>query len=218
MLVCMLLIICPLQLRSASLNFTPYCTKVDFDDRDHPAQQESFCLQILKQSATRQGNVLSLKLDNGAFKTYASNPLACDNDDADHCVRYSLVGFHEAARLYIVLTAHYDEIDCVFVSAHDGTETKIGNLPHFAPDGLTFIVIFDLDGFAIGSVASVPPSLRRMDWAGGSNEGEYWSFQRWLDGDHIALRFDGQSTVCPDGNCEAVLVRTDNGWILQRKL
>jgi hypothetical protein len=201
---------------SATLKPIPYCTEADFVDRDHAEQQEARCLQILTRSVTRQDNVLRLKLDNGTFKAYQSNPAACDRDDADHCAHYWLVGYIEAARLYIVLTGNYDDFGCIFVSGRDGTETNVGGIPHFAPDGSTFIVIFDLDGFAIGSVGS-PFSFTRMDWTTDSNDGEFWNFQRWLDDDHIALKFEGQSNVCPSGNCEAVLARTRNSWRLQRK-
>jgi hypothetical protein len=215
--VCVFLLTAFTSARSASLKPAPYCTEVDFVDRDHAEQQEANCLQTQAQSVTRQGNVLRLKLDNSTFKVYRSNPAACDRDDADHCVHYWLVGYLEAAHFYIVLTGDYDDFGCIFVSARDGTETKVGGIPHFAPDGSTFIVIIDLDGFAIGSVGS-SPSLTRMDWTTDSNDGEFWRFQRWLDIDHVALRFEGRSSVCPDGNCEAVLARIGNSWRLQRKI
>jgi hypothetical protein len=203
----------------ASPTSAPYCGQVDFSDQERAEQQEALCLRTLTRSVSRSGNLLRVKLHNGTFKTYRSNPAACNKDDAEHCVQYWLVGYHEAARLYIVLVGGYDDFDCRFVSALDGTEPKIGgHAPHFAPDESTFIVISDEDGFAIGSVASNPPSLRLMDWGRESNDGQFWEFQGWLDNDHVALRFSGQSIrICPDGNCEAVLVHVGNSWSLQRK-
>lgn len=210
-----ILLVACFPVQSASAKSAPYCAEADFVDRDRAEQQEEHCLQVFAQSAIRQGDVLRLKLDDGTFKAYQSNPAACDSDDADHCVHYWLVGYHEAARLYIVLTGDYDDFGCIFVSARDGAETNIGGIPHFAPDESTFIIIFDLDGFAIGSAGN-PASLRRMDWTANSNDGEFWRFQRWLDGDRIALGFEGSSNVCPDGNCRATLVREGNSWMLQR--
>jgi hypothetical protein len=211
-------LVAPILLWSAPVHSASYCTQADFVVRDHPEQQEALCLQSLKHSATRRGNVLTLKLDDGSFKTYRNNPAACDKDDANNCVHYYLVGFNEVARLYIILIWWYENFDCVFVSAQNGAETEIGgDLPHFAPDELTFVALFAADGFAIGSVAGVTPSITRVDWPDDS-EGEHWKFQAWIDLDHVALRYDGQSVLCPDGNCEATLVRTDKGWILQRKL
>jgi hypothetical protein len=70
--------------------------------------------------------------------------------------------------------------------------------------------------FAIGSVASGSPSLE--EWKGfAPNDVEYWDFQRWLDDDHIATKFEGQSLTCPSGNCEAVLERVGRDWSFQRK-
>jgi hypothetical protein len=99
--------------------------------------------------------------------------------------------------------------------------TRLDHLPHFAPDGSTFIVIGRVDSneggcFAIGSVASGSPSLE--EWKGfAPNDVEYWEFQRWLDDAHIAMKFEGQSLTCPSRNCEAVLERVGRDWSFQRK-
>jgi hypothetical protein len=215
----LLLLVGPTVAWSDAPKFAPYCGKADFDDLDNGEQQEALCLRSLGQSVTRKGDVLSLKLDDGTFKTYRSTA-TCNDDDADHCVKYWIAGYDEKTRLYILLIGDYDGFDCMLVSARDGTETQmhnnIGGMPHFAPDGSTFIVIFE-DSFAIGSLAANPPSLTRMEWTTDANDGDFWEFQAWLDNDHVALKFSGQSAVCPDGNCEAILAHIGDHWILQRQ-
>jgi hypothetical protein len=49
------------------------------------------CLAELAARASRTGNVLSLKLDDGSTRTFRSNPEACKNDIADKCINYRLI-------------------------------------------------------------------------------------------------------------------------------
>jgi len=69
------------------------CIGSDADSAD-PEAREAACLLELGDRASRTGEILSLKLDNGSTKTFRSNPEACSNDLADKCVNYHLVGFH----------------------------------------------------------------------------------------------------------------------------
>lgn len=210
--------------QNAPRSGAPYCSKTDYaytGQNESREQQENLCLRVLGRSVKRSGDVLTLQLANGRSKAYRNNQKACDNDDADHCVSYWLVGYHATAHLFILLTGDYDGFGGMFVSALDGTETRLDEPPHFAPDGSSFIVIGRVDSleggcFAIGSVRSRPPSLDAWrDFA--SNDAEYWEFQRWLDNDHIAVKFDRLSETCKSGPCEGVLERAGNDWSLRRK-
>jgi hypothetical protein len=195
------------------------CVGVDFADGDDPKAREALCLRELAKSASRNGNILTLRLDNGAVKNYRSKPEACNNDDAENCVDYRLVGYHASAGLFLIRAAGYEGHDCELVSARSGTATKIADVPHFAPDGSTFIVINgDITGerkydLAIGSIATTPPSLT---WHRAPNDDEEWQFHRWLDQRRVALRTTLQSEACPKGNCSAVLTRAGTGWALHQ--
>src|ERR1700729_1780412 len=100
-----------------------------------PEAREAVCLRELRARASRKGNVLSLKLDDGKNKTYRSNPQACHDDLADKCVNYYLVGYHPSAGRYLVFVTGYEASECKLVSARDGRATTFLDIPHFAPDG-----------------------------------------------------------------------------------
>jgi hypothetical protein len=203
------------------------CIGVDYDEHADPKIRESACLWELRNSTTRKGALLTLKLENGAAKTFLSNPTACQNDDASRCTDYRLVGYHAAGRLYLIRGAGSQEHDCALVSARNGKVTTLPNVPHFAPDGSTFIVVndnattirpFDL---AIGSIAADGPALV---WQRPPNDSEAFEFQRWIDNDRIAfdVRYLDQKGLeqkgndCPDKKCEVVLVRFGTGWTTLR--
>jgi hypothetical protein len=194
-----------------TLPTSPYCTKLDFGDHEDPKAQEATCLQKLSRTASRSGNTLTLRLSNGATKTYRGNPEACRNDNAEKCVDYRLVGYHHSARLFLVLVRGYETRECQLVNAQDGTTSKYLSVPHFAPDGSTFIVVNDdITGarkydVVIGSVATNPPVTK---WGLAANDNEIWEFQRGLDKDRVALKNDRQ---------EGILIRAGNSWSLQRK-
>jgi hypothetical protein len=195
-----------------------HCIGSDAETKD-PAARERICLDELKDRASRSGNVLSLKLDNGQTKVFRSDPEGCAKDDASRCTNYYLVGFLPAAGRYLVYGTYYESFDCKLVSSRTGKATSFRNVPHFAPDGVTFFVT-GYDGtydnwLGIGSIASDPPALV---WEKGPNIHEDWEFVRWVNNDRVALRDPGSSETCPDGNCEAVVKRSKNAWTLQRLL
>lgn len=191
------------------------CIGSDADSAD-PEVREAACLFELKNRASRTGELLSLKLDNGLTKTFRSNPEACSNDLADKCVKYRLVGFHPSAGRYLVYVTGYESSECRLVSARTGKATTFLDVPHFAPDDSTFFVT-GYDGsydnwIGIGSVASDPPALV---WEMGPNVSQSWKFVRWINNDQIALLNTSQSGSCADGNCEAILKRTGHVWALE---
>jgi hypothetical protein len=193
------------------------CIGSDADVADLEAR-EAGCLRELGKRASRTGNVLSLKLDNGTTKTFRSDPEACKNDRADKCVNYRLVGFHPLAGRYLVYVTGYENFECRLVSARTGRATTFLNIPHFAPDDSTFFVT-GYDGnydnwIGIGSVASDPPALV---WEMGPTMAS-WEFLRWITNDQVALRDTAQDESCPKGNCEAILKRTGDVWVIEHLL
>jgi hypothetical protein len=206
---------------SAPVSPDTYCGKTEPILKEvikDSAPQEARCLRWLSQWASRKGNALLLTLDGGVVKTYKNNPKACRNDDANNCIQYYLLGYHAEARLFFVWVQYYEAHEVILVSARDGTETSFLNIPHFAPDGSTFAII-DIQpthvtkyDFAIGSVATNPPSLT---WTRETRDEEQWEFRRWLDRDKVAIFLTTPSPPdCPGGKCEAVLTRTGKAWKL----
>jgi hypothetical protein len=198
------------------------CIGVDYDERADSKARESACLSELRNSATRKGALLTLKLENGATKTFLSNPAACQNDDASRCADYRLIGYHASARQYLIRGQGSQQHDCALVRASDGKVTTLANVPHFAPDGATFILVndnatsirpFDL---AIGSVTADGPTLA---WQRPPNDSEVFEYQRWIDNDRIAfvVRYlDQKGNECPQRKCDAVLVRFGASWTTLR--
>jgi hypothetical protein len=130
-------------------------------------------------------------------------------------VTYRLVGFHAAAQRYLVHVAGYEGFECRLVSARTGRATTLLDIPHFAPDGSTFVVTgFDSaydSWITIGSVASDPPAL---SWKSGPSFIEQWMFVRWINNDEVAVRNTVKSASCPDGACDAILRRSGTSWAL----
>lgn len=192
---CMVLImLAGVKTAFASPQLTPYCSNAEFfytGYEDSAEQQDKLCRSVMARSVKRNGDSLKLQLANGTSKTYRNNRKACDNEDQDHCVFYWLVGYHTSARLFILLIVDGDGFSYMFVSQNDGTEIKLEDMPHFAPDGSSFIVLGSIIGnnggsFAIGSVGGAPSLSSWKDFS--SDGSDSWEFQRWIDNDHIAVK------------------------------
>ena len=199
------------------------CVGVDFADDEHAqaAPREATCLRELRKSASRKGDLLTLRLANGASKTYRDNPKACGSDDAGNCIHYSLVGYHPLARLYSILVRYYEGSRCDLVSARTGNAVSLSAVPHFSPDGSSFIVI-DNDvayggpyDIAVGSTASDPPSLVWQHREHGLVE---WHLQHWIDNNRAVLRAipAGAPETCQRQDCDAILVRFGTTWTIRR--
>ena len=184
--------------------------------------READCLRKLGTLASRKGERLTLKVENGTAKVYQDNPKACANDDAQNCVMHRLVGYHPGAHVYSILITYYEGSTVELVNSRTGVALKVGGEPHFSVDGSRFLVI-DNDlayggpyNLAVG--ATINGSLQ-LEWQR-ADEGEpmEWHLQRWIDDDHIALRVFpavGDQT-CPNNDCDAVLTRFDTGWVVRR--
>jgi hypothetical protein len=75
------------------------CVGINYVEGSGGAAREAACLRELARSAQRHGDLLTLRFDNGAARTWRSNPKACAEDDAAACVRYALIGYHPLARV-----------------------------------------------------------------------------------------------------------------------
>jgi hypothetical protein len=191
-----------------------YCGKDKFDTRKtEPEHQEAACLEKLSNLASRKENELSLKLSNGIYKTLKSS--SCEADP-DGCMNYFLVGYISSAKVYILHVAGYENAIFMLVDSVDGTELRIGDLPHFSPDGSSFIVIDNGDGdygLAIGTLVNSRP---KFIWTRAADATESWDFQSWVDDHQVALRVEG-GVLCPKGKCGVILTQAGKNWALKVK-
>jgi len=183
---------------------------------------EAACLREFGKLASRKGDLLTLRLENGESKAYRDDAKACDTDDA-RCTYYRLVAYHPKAQVYSIGIQYYEGSGFELLSARTGKVLLVSGTPYFSPDGSRFVVIDNDYGhggphdLSIGSAANGSLSL---EWEHLSEGGELreWRLERWIDNDHIALRVfpadAGQK--CPDNNCDAVLTRFGNGWVISR--
>jgi len=148
--------------------------------------------------ASRKGDLLTLRLENGGSKTYRDDAKACDSDDAQKCAYYRFAAYHPKAQVYSIWIQYYEGSGFELLSARTGNVLRLSGTPYFSADGSRFIVIDN----AV------------------SKEGDpmEWRLQRWIDNDRIALRVFEADTgqKCPDNDCDAMLVRFGNSWALRR--
>jgi hypothetical protein len=194
---------------------------VDIENEKADAR-EAACLREFEKLASRKGDLLTLRLENGGSKAYQDDAKACDTDDA-RCTYYRLAAYHPKAQVYSIWIQYYEGSGFELLSARTGNVLRLSGAPYFSADGSRFIVIDNDYGhggpndLAIGSTANSSLSL---EWEHLSESGELreWRLERWIDNDHIALRVypADADRKCPDNNCDAMLVRFGNGWAIRR--
>jgi hypothetical protein len=217
---CLLLLLPSYAAAQAGPNAAPATCGVDIENQQAD-DVEAACLREFGKLASRQGELLTLRLENGASKAYRDEGKACETDDAARCISYRLAAYHPEARVYSIAIRYYEGGAVELLSARTGNVLRLSGTPYFSPDGSRFIVI-DNDyayggehDLAIGS--NVNGSLS-LEWQARREELLEWRLQSWIDNDHIALRVfpDDAGQKCPDNNCDAMLVRFGNSWALRR--
>jgi hypothetical protein len=195
------------------------CTEAGADPKDRRwDRREAVCLKELGQHASRKGNLLSLKIDNGTTKTFRSNHAACEKeDDYEKCWEYDLTGFYTAPGAYLVRTQNFENYAFTLVNIHTGEAKEVEGVPRLAPDNSTYFVSSLYDGCRI-SIGSMASSSARPAWE--NNDDSHhddcdWNFVRWIDNDRVALRIRPERERCPQGDCEAILRRTGASWKLE---
>jgi hypothetical protein len=149
----------------ASTSAAPACVGVDFAEGVKASAREAGCLVELRKSVSRKGEVLTLRLENGATRSWRSNHKACANDEAKDCVEYFLIGYYPAARAHSILAQYYEGASVDIVGAAAGRTLSVHGVPHFSPDGSVFVVLNnDMENggpddydVAVGSTATTPP-------------------------------------------------------------
>jgi hypothetical protein len=205
----------------AGSNVVPATCGVDIENQKADAL-EAACLREFGKLASRKGDLLALRLENGGSKAYRDDAKACDTDEA-RCTYYRLAAYHPKAQVYSIWIQYYEGSGFELLSARNGNVLRLSGTPYFSADGARFVVIDNDYGhggpndLAVGSNTNGSLSL---EWEHVTESGELreWRLERWIDNDHIALRVFPADTgqKCPDNNCDAMLVRFGNGWALRR--
>ncbi|HXH46966.1 MAG TPA: hypothetical protein VNK51_24390 [Bradyrhizobium sp.] len=191
------------------------CIGLDIGSQTYVSREVS-CLRELRKTVSRKGGVLTVRLENGTSKTYPDNP-----SDGDNYTRHWLVGYHPEVRVYLIAIGYYEGIGFELLSARTGKVLRLTGTPHFSPDKSRFVAIDNDEAYGgdhdlvVGSVSNDSLSL---EWQYRTKDGLLeWRLDRWVDNDHIALQVSriGADVECPDGGCDAMLVRFDKTWTIR---
>jgi hypothetical protein len=206
----------PAALAPANVVVPRACSESGADAKE-PKAREAVCLNELGSQASRKGNVLSLKLNDGQTKTFRSNPgTACKRDNADKCGEYYLTGFYPTygtAGAYLVYEHGNEGHDFRLVNVRTGGAKKVEGVPRLAPDNSTFFVKGCYDSCSI-SVETMT-SATHIAWEKDLGDPADWDFVRWIDNDQVALRITKETEHCPGGKCAAILKRVSGAWKLE---
>lgn len=211
----------PAAAQMARLASATETCRADIDDKKLDVR-EAACLRELGKIAGRKGDVLSLRLENGQSKVYKTNTKGCETDEARNCIQYWLAGYHPVAHVYSISIQYYEGSGVELVNARTGKTLRLSGMPYFSDDGSRFLVIDNDyahggdDDLAVGVTEGEVPALQwKHTW---KDEPVEWRHQRWIDNDHVALRVFPADTQqkCPDDNCDAILVRFNDGWVIRR--
>jgi hypothetical protein len=189
-------------------------------------QDERDCLRRLDKLAQRRGHVLSLKLANGTTKTFETTSHRCFDYDSPsyseenrpaECISYTLKGYFPAHR-HVLLDVgegqHYGWYS--IVSGRTGHETRIPNIPHYAPGGRRFASVnpSEAEDHAENAIyiwsTGEPPKLEFHHQPKGYT---LYRFDRWEGSDRVVLsvEFSGEEGL---KRAPATVVRTKEGWRL----
>lgn len=201
-------------------NSTSAICGVDIENQKWDALEVA-CLRQLGKRAGRKGDLLTLRLENGGSKEYRNDARGCENND--ECISYWLVAYHPEARVYSVAIGYYEGRGVELLGARTGNVLRLTGIPYFSADGSRFVAIDNDEAYGGDydlSVGSNTNGSLSLDWQYKSNEGGplEWRLERWIDNDHVAMRVfsSGTDKKCPDNDCDAMLVRFGNSWMVRR--
>jgi hypothetical protein len=153
---------------------------------------ESECLRALGSLAERRGEVLTLRFRNGKTKSYTSSDEACEEHDAEKCVRFYVVGYHPAQQLVIIGWQTYENGGSEVVHTRSGTSATLADRPEFSPNGRWFVSIGSDDANDNGydvRIWETPADGPRLAFDYRPPEGRYesWTFRGWESNRRIKL-------------------------------
>lgn len=179
--------------------------------------REKDCLVKLDGLARREGHLLRLKFENGTSKTFRENRQACDDHDAEECIRYDLRAYLPAQHVFVVAVSGYEEDGSLVISTRTGRSVELEGLPQFSPSGRWFASVnenqIDESQYAV-AIWSTAPDMPKQELrysARQDSSSEYWQFLGWNDDDRIKLKVRVSSGEGEAQEMETSAVRTSQG-------
>jgi len=176
---------------------------------------EEKCLSELKDVASRSGQTLRLRLENGNTNTFQNKP--CDRYSPSTCTEYTLIGYHPAQRAFIIEQGFYEDSLVLLVSDRTGNVTTLSTEPKFSPSGRWFVSV-DADEMNgtdyYVTVWSTAPNKPKLELRYHTEKYEYWEFAGWDGDSRIKLKvsaWDGEGELIGH---ETDAVLTEQGWKL----
>jgi hypothetical protein len=174
--------------------------------------KEAKCLEQLHGLASRNGDVLSLRLENGDTKTYEDDSAAC-NHAGESCSQTWLIGYLPSHQLFVLCNQGLQVRHCSLISRRDGDAATLEAQPHFSPDGNRFVVVAADDSNGINDViifnsGSFPP-LREWIHVPKQPTTTY-AFLRWDGNNQVRLR----ESIGKGDHTDIALSHTVDGWKL----
>jgi len=115
----------------AGSNAAPATCGVNIENQKADAL-EATCLRKFGKLASREGDLLTLRLENGGSKTYRDDAKACDSDDAQKCAYYRFAAYHPKAQVYSIWIQYYEGSGFELLSARTGNVLRLSGTPYFS--------------------------------------------------------------------------------------
>jgi hypothetical protein len=181
-------------------------------------KEEAKCLRQLTRIATRQGDVLRLRLTNGIDKDLVTTKV-CREGTFDGCVQYRLYGFYAKDRLFLVDAGNLTDGGQLFlVSSRTGKELNVDRDVHYSATGRWLAAVSATETVGENSIEiwSSTGDVPRPEWRYVVPADEYalYQFVSW-DGDDrlkmkVAMHVNGELVE----DIEVEVVHERDGWKL----
>jgi hypothetical protein len=177
--------------------------------------EDAVCQNKLKGLFTREGDTLTLKLDDGKSKPYSGNRAACDGGDTSKCLIFRVLNYFSQTKSYLIRKIFYECGAYLLISRHTGSETIMYSIPVLSPNAKYLLSIDKSDAcdrkydIAIWSMQADPPKLEFNYLAA---QYENWEVTAWENDARIKMKawINGATSY----QQEAELIRKANGWTL----
>jgi hypothetical protein len=183
-------------------------------------EREKDCIAKLGGLVQREGHILRLKFANGTTKTFKENRQACDDDDAEECVRYDLRAYLPSQNVFVVEWSGYEERESLVISTRTGRSVELASLPQFSPSGRWFVSVnvnqIDESQYAL-AIWSTAPDVPKQELRYGARQvlpHEYWQFVGWDGDNRIRLKVGVDPGTGQTREVETSAVHTEHGWAL----
>jgi hypothetical protein len=171
---------------------------------------ERTCLALAGNLAVRNGNTISLSLDNGQKKFFINTP--CDNKPGA-CRSFFFFGFNDTINRYVVLENWADASYNHFVSKTDGKTVELREPVYFSPSGKQVVSI------PANELIDSSYDIKIYDFENGKAELKFlfynqddWEFVSWEKSGLIKVRVVEANS--PNHPYTASLQMVDDRWRL----